>query len=470
MKLRTRILLVALAFVALIIVPAGFLSWRFTAGALESQLYAALDEESGLVLALLRSTAERGDEGMIAAEVVRLGRLMDRHITIVGGGRVFDSDPGATERSAGGEEIDRAMRAAVGRSRRVPEGDETEWAFVARRIPPGLPPPLQSGVIRIGATAEGVVREEVTARNLLLALGMFLFGIAALVSVPIAGWISRRITGMEKTARSIAAGAVLERAAVTSHDELGALAGALNTMAEKLHSDIARLEKLERVRSEFLGNVSHELRTPIFSIQGFLETLLDGAVDDPAVNRDFLEKAHTQAGRLNALLRDLIEISRIESGEMKMSFRYFTLEPFLEQMVEEMKDESGGKNLSIVRIPGMENLEVYGDRERLRQVMTNLIDNALKYTDAGGSVTLRYAPLDESCAISVTDTGRGIPAEHIPRIFERFYRVDRDRSREVGGTGLGLSIVKHIVEAHGGTVRVESTVGKGSTFTFTLKR
>jgi two-component system phosphate regulon sensor histidine kinase PhoR len=187
------------------------------------------------------------------------------------------------------------------------------------------------------------------------------------------------------------------------------------------------------------------------------------------VNREFLEKSHRQAERLNALLHDLIEISRIESGEMKMSFRYFSVWPFLRQILDEMQPEAAKKSIRMTLV-GDEGVDVYADRDRLHQVMINLIDNAIKYTDPGGSVTLTCRIEGAQCELAVADTGCGIAGAHIPRIFERFYRVDRDRSREVGGTGLGLAIVKHIVEAHEGTVRVESAVGKGSTFSFTLKR
>jgi two-component system phosphate regulon sensor histidine kinase PhoR len=256
---------------------------------------------------------------------------------------------------------------------------------------------------------------------------------------------------------------------VSSRDEIGALAEALNAMAEKLSSDIARMSKLEQMRTEFLGNVSHELRTPIFSIQGFLETLLDGAIDDPAVNREFLERAHRQAARLNALLNDLIDISRIESGDMKMSFRFFPMGELLEQAVEELQEQAQKKQIQL-RCKVMSPMkDVYGDRERLKQVLINLVDNAVKYTAEGGKVECRARVQGVHCLVEVEDNGPGIAEEHQGRIFERFYRVDHDRSREAGGTGLGLAIVKHIIEAHGSKVTVRSALGTGSTFAFRLK-
>jgi two-component system phosphate regulon sensor histidine kinase PhoR len=198
---------------------------------------------------------------------------------------------------------------------------------------------------------------------------------------------------------------------------------------------------------------------------------MDGAVDDPSVNREFLAKAHRHAERLNTLLNDLIDISRIESGEMKMSHRYFPLGEFLRQVEEEMSPLAARKSIDLHvegSVPDAEN--VFGDRERLKQVMINLIDNAIKYTEVGGTITLRCRLEGPRGYITVADTGSGIPPEHHARIFERFYRVDRDRSRDVGGTGLGLAIVKHIVEAHGGAIKVKSVVGKGSEFEFSLRR
>jgi two-component system phosphate regulon sensor histidine kinase PhoR len=243
-----------------------------------------------------------------------------------------------------------------------------------------------------------------------------------------------------------------------------------NEIVRNLKQDIIELKKLQRVRSEFLANVSHELRTPIFSIQGFIETLLDGAIDDKSVNRDFLEKAYKHSERLNNLLNDLIEISRIESGEMRMSFRYFNLDEFLKSVVEDTKEEALKKNIILQYRDGKPETLALGDKEKLRQVLLNLIDNAIKYTDSGGKVEVGFEDFPQFVRIFVSDTGVGIAEEHLPRIFERFYRVDKDRSRSVGGTGLGLAIVKHIVEAHRSKVDVESTPGAGSTFSFVLRK
>ncbi len=260
-------------------------------------------------------------------------------------------------------------------------------------------------------------------------------------------------------------------------EELKSLSETINEIGEKQARDYAAMQKLERVRSEFLANVSHELRTPIFAVQGFLETLLDGAVDDPTVNRDFLNRAHTQSERLNALLNDLIDISRIESGEMRMSFRFFDIQPFVRDLVAEMSAIAQQKSIELYftgNVLPHHEVEVFGDKERVKQVLVNLIDNAVKYTETGGVVKIELldaTPSERLVTIKIHDTGIGIPAEHLPRLFERFYRVDKDRSRLApGGTGLGLAICKHIIEAHRSAISVESEPGKGSTFSFTLHK
>lgn len=256
----------------------------------------------------------------------------------------------------------------------------------------------------------------------------------------------------------------------TGSPDLKQISELTNQIVGNLKRDISRFEKLEKVRSEFLANVSHELRTPIFSIQGFIETLIDGAIDDPNVNREFLQKAYEHSERLNNLLNDLIEISRIESGEMRMSFRYFDIAEFLKNVIEEVLPKAEKKSLKVVQCANSHEVLVLGDKDRLRQVLYNLIDNSIKYTEAGGKIEVGYDELPNSVRVFVRDNGAGIGEEHLSRIFERFYRVDKDRSRREGGTGLGLAIVKHIVEAHNSKVEVKSELGTGSEFSFALKK
>jgi two-component system phosphate regulon sensor histidine kinase PhoR len=243
----------------------------------------------------------------------------------------------------------------------------------------------------------------------------------------------------------------------------------IKSMFLRIQNDIQSMKKLEQVRAEFLGNVSHELRTPIFTIQGYLETLLDGALNDENVNRTFLQKALQHTDNLNNLLNDLIDISMIESGQMKMSFRYFKVYDFLESIVPELKPAAVKKNLDFNLIPFDNSLQLFGDKQRLKQVMTNLATNAIKYTETG-KIEIGVDEDKNWGRIFIRDTGIGIATKDIKRIFERFYRVDKDRSREMGGTGLGLAIVKHIIEAHDSRIEVNSEQGKGSEFSFHLKK
>ncbi len=265
--------------------------------------------------------------------------------------------------------------------------------------------------------------------------------------------------------------ASVERFIASSSEEFQNLSVSFNTMLESFRTDISRMRKLEGVRSEFLGNVSHELRTPLFSTQGLIETLLHGAVDDKKVNRDFLAKALNNIERLNSLLEELIDISRIESGEMKLRLRFFDIVPVLQAAAADMQTYAEQRRITVTyNGPTDAPLEVFGDKERLRQVAVNLMENAIKYSEKGGTVTLTLTSTADRAEIIVKDTGIGIAPQHLPRIFERFYRVDKDRNRDVGGSGLGLAIVKHIVEAHGSNITVESSVGIGTTFTFSISR
>jgi len=347
-----------------------------------------------------------------------------------------------------------------------------DFLYVAKRVP--LPPRLDSfrsvKFVRLSMPFEDV-QDRITRMRINIFVAGFLVLIVVLgVSIVVSRRISNPMVSIAQAVERIRAGNLDEHIPVTSHDEIGQVARAINELVDKLKADIVQLRKLEKVRSEFLGNVSHELRTPIFAIQGFIETLLNGAVDDPSVNRSFLEKAQSHSHRLDALLKDLIDISHIESGEMKMSFRYFRLNEFLENIGKDFHHVAEQKKIRLnLSLATQEGTEVFGDKERLGQVLSNLIDNALKYNRAAGEVTVAASEEEGKIRLSVTDTGVGIAQEHLPRIFERFYRVDKDRSRELGGTGLGLAIVKHIVEAHKSSVTVESSEGVGSVFSFTLR-
>ncbi len=237
--------------------------------------------------------------------------------------------------------------------------------------------------------------------------------------------------------------------------------------------EINRLKKIEDYRKEFIGDISHELKTPIFAIQGFIETLLDGAIDDKEVNRQFLEKAQRNADRLTYLTKDLMEISKLETGELKSQVADHNLSEIVTEVVENLqyKAEEEGVLIQVKKVD--ESISVRADLHQLKQILINIIENGIKYNKIGGLVTVRaksYSQNEQKVLVTVKDTGIGIEPQHLERITERFFRADKSRSREKGGTGLGLAIVKHILEAHGEEFFVESTPGEGSVFSFTLCR
>jgi two-component system phosphate regulon sensor histidine kinase PhoR len=232
--------------------------------------------------------------------------------------------------------------------------------------------------------------------------------------------------------------------------------------------DITRLERLELVRQEFLSNVSHELRTPLTAVITFAETLEDGALDEPETARNFLSVIRRNAERMRALIEDITELSSIESGGAQLEVREVRLSAAVRETFGALGAKAEACGVALVNEVSAE-ATVRADPRRLEQMLLNLVDNAVKFSRRGGAVTVGHERVERDL-LNVSDTGEGIPAEHLPRIFERFYRVDRARSRELGGTGLGLAIVKHLARAHGGEVSVRSTHGEGSTFTVELPR
>lgn len=231
--------------------------------------------------------------------------------------------------------------------------------------------------------------------------------------------------------------------------------------------DLTRIKQLERTREEFVGNVSHELRTPLSLIKGYAETLLDGARDNPEVATRFLQTIDRNAERLRLLIEDLLTISELESGRIQLNLQSIALDAAVGRVLNDFDARARAKAATLVNLPS--GLKIRADAARLEQVLGNLVDNAIKYGRPGGTVTISAATDGtDFIRISVQDDGPGIPPEALERIFERFYRIDKARSREQGGTGLGLSIVKHLVQTHGGKVWATSKPGQGATFYFTL--
>jgi len=325
---------------------------------------------------------------------------------------------------------------------------------------------LIGGLLNLSTEMEGT-QIIVYAIFTSLLLGLFTYLWSA--------WInSRRIHTLHKISKNITKKIFEEydNVETLNRDEIDQLIKRLILASKTVEKEILRLNKIENYRKEFIGDISHELKTPIFAIQGFIETLLNGALHDPEVNEQFLQKAMKNVYRLTLLTKDLMEISKLETGELKTNMQEIYLSDLVLDVVENLQYKSQKEQISI-RVQQIDkNLQVRADRNQIKQVLINLIENAIKYNVEGGFVeigTRPYKKRNGRVLLYVKDTGIGIDQKDINRVTERFFRVDKSRSREKGGTGLGLSIVKHIVEAHGENLFIES--GKeGTTFSFTLAK
>ena len=260
----------------------------------------------------------------------------------------------------------------------------------------------------------------------------------------------------------------------SSSQELSALSELelqINEWSEERKEEIEQLKKLENYRKEYLGNVSHELKTPIFNIQGYVATLLDGGLEDKTINRNYLERAMKSVDRMILILEDLQAITQLEKGELEMEEERFDILTLIHDVIDAQEMKAREKKIMLsLSNDSSQPIFVWADKFRIRQALVNLVVNSVRYGKENGKTTIKISDTGEKVIVEVADTGIGIAKEHLPRIFERFYRADKSRSREQGGTGLGLSIVKHILEAHGQTISVISTEGAGSVFSFTLKK
>lgn len=285
----------------------------------------------------------------------------------------------------------------------------------------------------------------------------------------------KRLEVLEQISRNISKKRFEEYEDITTqyNDEIDYLVKHFVKSSRTIEREIQRLNRIENYRKEFIGDISHELKTPIFAIQGFVETLLNGALEDEEVNRAFLKKTMRNVNRLIYLTKDLMEISKLETGELKSDIEPFYLYEIVHDVMESLQHKAERDNVALILKDFDKNLQVKADKNQIKQVLINLIENGVKYNVPGGEVEIEvenYKKDKHRVLLSVTDTGIGIDEADLPRVTERFYRVDKSRSRERGGTGLGLAIVKHIMEAHGEQLHFESKVNEGTTFKFTLRK
>ena len=393
-------------------------------------------------------------------------------LTLIGrDGRVLadsEADAHTMENHSSRPEVSQALKGATGSDTRLSHTVGIKFLYVAV--------PVEEGALRLAVPLSEVQEQVRRIRNNLLTSVAVAFLPAILVAGLFARYVSSKLAAIIDYAGRLAKGDFGARLGHTSRDELGVLGGQLNETAEKLQHmfeelqrEHAELEKLERIRKDFVINVSHELRTPLASIQGYTETLLDGALHDQEHNVRFLSIIRQNAERLGRLTADLMTLSRLELKTTRFQFASYQVNGLLDESVDSIRPIAARKHLDLTIERAPEDAEVFCDSEAVHQVLSNLLDNAVKYTGEGKSIFVGARPTEEhTIEFYVRDQGIGIPADELGRLFERFYRVDKARSREMGGTGLGLAIVKHLVRAQGGDVQVESQPGKGSRFAFTL--
>jgi two-component system phosphate regulon sensor histidine kinase PhoR len=258
---------------------------------------------------------------------------------------------------------------------------------------------------------------------------------------------------------------------ITSNNAMDQVEKDVNAFVTDQDREIKSLKSMENYRREFLGNISHELKTPIFNIQGYVHTLIEGGIYDANINIDYLQRAAKNADRLKIIVDDLTEISKLESGQLELNREDFDINKLVGEVFKDQEFLAQSKNISFVfNETANRNFIVNADKKSIRRVLINLITNAVKYNNDGGRVKASFYEMGQNVLIEISDNGVGIDKQHLPHLFERFYRADAHRSRDIGGSGLGLSIVKHIIEAHKQTISVRSTIEVGTTFGFTLQK
>ncbi len=311
--------------------------------------------------------------------------------------------------------------------------------------------------------------------NILYIIGVFVavfISIFNVIKITIERFIYDRIKLLYRSAQIFRSKKALDELNLDMRtDILGEVSKEVAKWMVEQHKTIDQLEEREAFRREFIGNLSHELKTPIFSIQGYILTLLEGGLEDKDINIRFLEKAAGGVERITNLLNDLDAITKLESGQINIEKRRFDFTKLVEHVVEEFEDKAQKRRINIIiQNPSEKPIWVFADRDKIAQVLTNLIINAINYGKKGGFIKISNHELDNKILVEVEDNGIGITEEDMLRIFERFYRVEKSRARKKGGTGLGLAIIKHIIDSHNETVTVRSSPGEGSVFSFSLRR
>lgn len=451
-------MLTSAVFIGIAVVAVGlYLSLEVREG-LRSTMEQTLRRQVVRVAGQLERTGSTAD---LVTEARNFARISEYRVTVLReDSLVIDvqeerilSDGGLTERDEIAGLVDGEFRFAE----RMENGRRMYFEAVDR--------PGSGMVVRIGVSEPALVGLIRQLQGIIAAAMILVFFLSIGAAWIAARRVAEPLDAIRRSARRIAGGQLDQDIAVESRAaEMQDLAASLNRMSDTFKERIGDLQRLAALQNEFLGNVSHEVRNPIFAVGGYLEALASGSLNADQ-RRFYAEKGLANLERLNNLFNDLIEIARLEYREDMIKTIDFDLHELVEEIAEMLRAKATDKGLELITNNPL--LWTHADRSRIRQVLVNLIDNAIAYSDEG-IVRCRYRRHLDKVRIEVVDTGRGIPEEHLERVFERFYRVDPDRSRKSGGTGLGLSIVKQILHAHGEVIHVESTVGRSTRFWFEL--
>jgi two-component system phosphate regulon sensor histidine kinase PhoR len=333
---------------------------------------------------------------------------------------------------------------------------------------------LFTSVITVGAGFILFIFEDMNYYATLLFVGLLVFVLVFLiVFYSLNSFIFKKLKPIFKTIQNIkySEGRFKHSIDEMDGDLIQDVQNDVLVWAKRKTREIAQLRQLEKYRREFIGNVSHELKTPIFNIQGYISTLLDGGLEDESINRLYLERTDKSVNRLISIVNDLESISRLESGELKLEIKKINIVRLVEDVFEEYEMLAHERNIKLKMNRSADKpIFVMADKKRILEVLNNLIVNSIKYGRNKGACTIDFLDMEDHILVEISDDGLGIAEKDLPRIFERFYRTDKSRSREMGGTGLGLSIVKHIIEAHNQTINVRSELNVGTSITFTLMK
>ncbi|MBL9045260.1 MAG: HAMP domain-containing protein [Myxococcales bacterium] len=478
--IRTKLFVLSLSLIALSL----GISYGYLRRTLDANLTLRIEQDLQQRLRLVAYTAERAQ--LVPSDPKRwqetaraLSPLCAARVTLLrsDGRPLADSDVeddglAGLPNHLGRPEIAEAQQRGYGRSTRQSATLRRRMMYVAM---PFRQADGNIGVARLAMPLLDVDQAMAQLHLVLLVAAVLGLGVAVLMSSAAAHLAARSLQKLTDTAHRMARGDLGTRARSEGEDELAVLGRDLDSLADTLSRALAELSRLASLRREFVANASHELRTPLATLLSAVETLRAGAAHDPAATRTFLDIIYRQADRMHALVNDLLDLSRLESKASKLPLGPLPLLEVVRQVVALSLPRAEDRKQRLTLAPQLPPCRVLADRRSLEQVLTNLLDNAIKYCPAGTEIVVSWTvspkspPPGAEVTISVADTGPGIAADHLPRLFERFYRIDTGRSRALGGTGLGLAIVRHAVEAMGGQVSVRSTIGQGTTFTFTLQ-